>query len=171
MSESPLSTNISGEKPASAIEVSPADIRLAAMNFLARREHSVRELRNKLKRRFSDEAAEIVDVVIDEQISRLTEEHLQSDSRFAESYVRQRADKGYGPIRLREELRERGVAEADVDVALEELEMDWRALATRVIQRKFGTAAPADIKERARRARFMQYRGFSADHYRCQQQE
>jgi regulatory protein len=168
MSESLLSTDLSDEEPASAIEVSPADIRLAAMNLLARREHSVRELRNKLKRRFSDEA---VEVVIDEQISRLTEERLQSDARFAESYARQRAEKGYGPVRLREELRERGVSDADVEVALEELEMDWRALAARVLQKKFGTAAPVDIKERARRVRFMQYRGFSADHYRRLQED
>jgi len=161
MSESPLTNDLSDEEPASAIVVAPADIRLAAMHLLARREHSVRELRNKLKRRFSDDA------VIDAQISRLTEERLQSDARFAESYARQRADRGYGPVRLREELRERGVSEADVDVALEELEMDWGSLAIRVIQKKFGTAAPADIKERARRVRFMQYRGFSADHYRC----
>ena len=172
MSEPSLLADPSGEKTASTREVSHADIRLAAMNLLARREHSVRELRNKLKRRFSDEAIESVAVdVIDEQICRLTGENLQSDSRFAESYARQRADKGYGPVRLREELRERGVSESDVDVALEELEMDWGALAARVIERKFGTDAPADIKERARRVRFMQYRGFSADHYRCMQED
>jgi len=57
------------EEAASA-EITPADIRLAAMNLLARREHSVRELRNKLKRRFPD------DSMIDEQIARLTGQNL-----------------------------------------------------------------------------------------------
>jgi regulatory protein len=98
-------------------------------------------------------------------------ERLQSDARFAESYARQRADKGYGPVRLREELRERGVTEAEVDVALEQLKVDWRVLATRVMQKKFGLDAPVDIKEKARRARFMQYRGFAVEHYRYREED
>ena len=166
MSETTASIDLSDDDATEAAATpTPADIRLAAMNLLARREHSVRELRNKLKRRFSDE------VVIDEQISRLTLERLQSDARFAESYARQRADKGYGPVRLREELRERGVTEAEVDVALEELKVDWRVLATRVMQKKFGLDAPVDIKEKARRARFMQYRGFAVEHYRYREED
>jgi regulatory protein len=142
------------------VESNPADIRLAAMDLLARREHSVHELRIKLQRRFPD------DERIDEQLSRLIEERLQSDMRFAASYVRQRISRGYGPLRLREELRERGVAEADGTAAMEELEIDWYALAAEVMHRKFGAIAPHDIKEKARRARFMQYRGFAMDHYR-----
>ena len=166
MSETTASIDLSDDDATEAAATpTPADIRLAAMNLLARREHSVRELRNKLKRRFSDEA------VIDEQISRLTLERLQSDARFAESYARQRADKGYGPVRLREELRERGVTEAEVDVALEQLKVDWRVLATRVMQKKFGLDAPVDIKEKARRARFMQYRGFAVEHYRYREED
>jgi regulatory protein len=160
MSESPQVNELSAEGTADTAAVSPADIRLAAMNLLARREHSLRELRIKLKRRFADEA------VIDEQLSRLADERLQSDARFAESYARQRAEKGYGPVRIREELRERGVSDADVEVALEELALDWRALARQVLHGKFGDRPAADIRERARQARFMQYRGFTTEHYR-----
>lgn len=141
------------------VESNPADIRLAAMNLLARREHSVRQLRIKLQRRFPG------DERIDEQLSRLTAEHLQCDVRFAASYTRQRISRGYGPVRLREELRERGVAEADSTAAMEELEIDWYALAAEVMHKKFGALAPRDIKEKARRARFMQYRGFATEHY------
>jgi len=141
------------------VQINPADIRLAAMNLLARREHSVRELRNKLKRRFSDSDR------IDEQLSLLIAERLQSDVRFAQSYTRQRISRGYGPIRLHEELRERGVAEADVTAAMDEMEIDWHALAVEVIHKRFGALAPIDIKEKAKRARFMQYRGFAAEHY------
>ena len=147
------------DEESSGDAIAPADIRLAAMNLLARREHSVRQLRTKLKRRFSD------DSIIDEQISRLTEENLQSDLRFSESYARQRISRGYGPVRVREELRERGASEADVDVAMDELDTDWQDLALEVLTKKFGTLAPGDIKEKARRVRFMQYRGFTADHY------
>ncbi|CAA0123551.1 Regulatory protein RecX [Halioglobus japonicus] len=140
--------------------INPADIRLAAMNLLARREHSIWELRRKLKRRFTDES------LLDEQLSRLTEQNLQSDLRFAESYVRQRINRGYGPVRLCEELRERGITKSDIALTMEELEIDWYSHAAQVLKNKFGEQAPADIKEEARRARFMQHRGFTAEHYR-----
>jgi len=136
-----------------------ADIRLAAMNLLASREHSLLELRNKLKRRFAD------DLVIDDQLSRLADENLLSDARFADSYVRQRAGRGYGPLRLREELRARGVSAPDIDMALESSEIDWCQLASEVLCKKFGEGPPRDIKDKARRIRFMQYRGFAAEHY------
>jgi regulatory protein len=142
-----------------SVEINPTDIRVAAMNFLARREHSVQELRKKLTCRFAEES------MVDEQILRLTSEGLQSNARFAESYALQRTSRGYGPVRLREELRERGVSEADIDVTINELSMDWCALASEVLNKKFGALAPSDLKEKARRVRFLQYRGFATDHY------
>ena len=135
------------------------------MNLLARREHSACELRTKLKRRFPD------DEKIDVQLARLIEERLQSDVRFAQSYARQRISRGYGPLRLREELRERGVSEDDVAEAMKEMEIDWCAVAEEVIQKKFGAGAPHDLQEKARRARFMQYRGFATEHYHILQKD
>jgi len=145
--------------------IDPADIRLAAMNLLARREHSVWELRRKLRIRFPDDA------LLDEQLLRLTEQNLQSDMRFADSYIRQRIDRGYGPVRLREELRERGVSRTDIMRLMAELEMDWRAHALQVMQNKYGEFPPCNIKEEARRARFMQHRGFTAAHYQQGKQD
>lgn len=150
---------MSRQEPASA-DQDPAAIRRAAMDLLARREHSRMELRNKLRRRFSP--AEL----IDEQLQRLADENLQSDVRFAESYLRQRIGRGYGPLRLRQELRERGLGEADCRRALDEVEVDWFRQAGEVLHKKFGDRAAADIRERARRVRFMQYRGFSEDQFR-----
>lgn len=147
------------------VVTNPADVRLAAMNLLARREHSVWELRRKLKRRFTDES------VLDEQLSRLTGQNLQSDMRFAESYVRQRINRGYGPVRLREELRERGISKTDSAQIMGELEIDWRRHAIQVMRNKFGDLPALDLKEEARRARFMQHRGFTAEHYRYLQQD
>lgn len=157
----------------SPVEITAADIRLAAMNLLARREHSVRELRNKLKRRFpdSDKNSDKNSDKIDEQLSLLIAQRLQSDVRFAQSYARQRISRGYGPLRLREELRERGVAEADVAAAMSEMEIDWYAVAADVMSRKFGSLHPIDLKEKARRARFMQYRGFTTQHFQSLQKE
>jgi regulatory protein len=160
MTESiPLAT-MSDHDSSNPMEINPADIRLAAMNLLARREHSVRELRTKLKRRFTDNDK------IDEQLALLIAERLQSDVRFAQSYTRQRISRGYGPNRLREELRERGVSEEDVAAAMDEMEVDWCAVATEVMRKKFGLRDAMDLKEKARRARFMQYRGFASQHYR-----
>ena len=153
------------DEEAAAAAINPADIRLAAMNLLARREHSVWELRRKLKRRFSDES------LLDEQLSRLTEQNLQSDIRFAESYTHHRINRGYGPVRLREELRERGISKADIAQTMQELDIDWCMHATQVMQAKFGELPPGDLKEEARRARFMQHRGFTAEHFRYRQQD
>lgn len=137
----------------------PADIRLAAMDFLARREHSRRELKQKLKRRFEDEQ------LIDEQLDRLSQENLQSDARFAESFARQRAGRGFGPLRVRQAMRDKGLSDSEIDHALAVNEFDWYALAKEVYRKKFGEPVQVDLKEKARRSRFMQYRGFGLDHY------
>ena len=140
-------------------EITSADVRLAAMDLLARREHSVIELKRKLKRRFGDECA------VDDQLAMLAEEGLQSDARFAESFLCQRSGSGYGPVRLKAELRERGLSDEQIEQALQELVIDWCEVASEVLEKKFGPEPPADVKEKARRLRFMQYRGFYQDHY------
>lgn len=130
------------------------------MNLLARREHSLGELRQKLRKRFDNEHE------VESQLQRLVDEKLQSDERFAESFARMRAGRGYGPARVRQEMREKGLSDAAVAQAFESAELDWRTLATEVLHKKFGSGAPADVRDKARRIRFMQYRGFAADHYR-----
>lgn len=144
---------------------SPNDIRLAAMDLLARREHSLAELQRKLRRRFADEEQ------VERQLQRLREENLQSDERYAGSYVRQRSARGYGPLRIRQEMLDRGLSEAAIGQAFAAEEVDWAALAVEVYHKKFGgqrvpQPGRADRREAARRIRFMQYRGFAADHYR-----
>lgn len=139
--------------------VNPADIRVAAMNLLARREHSLEELRSKLSRRFPDRD------LVEAQLQQLVQDNLQSDARYAGSLLRQRISRGQGPLRIRQEMRQRGVSSDLVDAAMAEESADWTALAQEVMQRKFGQEPAADLRERARRARFLQYRGFSAEHY------
>ena len=139
--------------------INPADIRVRAMNLLARREHSQRELREKLAARFS--APEL----IDEVLATLAEENLQSDQRFAESFVRQRVSQGYGPMRLRQESRQRGLSQSDLEVALVSVAPNWFDLAEACYRKKFGEVSAEDLQDKARRVRFMTYRGFSRDHY------
>ena len=132
------------------------DIRIKAMDLLARREHSRSELSTKLNQRFSD----CPDLIV-AAVQRLNDEGLVSDQRFAESFVRQRVARGHGPLRIRQELRQREVEEGLIGEALAEAGIDWWALAEEVVQRRFGAEAPADFKEKAKRMRFLQQRGFT----------
>jgi len=126
--------------------------------LLARREHTREELRNKLRRRIDDEAA--IEAALDE----LARERLQSDDRHAESYVRQRAERGYGPLRIARELRQRGTSEEAVSTAIDGLERaDWLRLARAVRVKRFGRSVAAGTAERARQMRFLEYRGFPAE--------
>ena len=137
---------------------SPLEARKKAMDFLARREYGQTELIRKLADKgFEREVAE-------QAVCQLTDEGLQSDQRFAESFVQSRISQGKGPVRIRMDLGQRGIGDATIEMALEEADPDWRALAREQRHKKFGTATPADFKEKARQMRFLQYRGFEQDH-------
>ena len=130
------------------------------MNLLARREHSYTELQQKLVARYG--AVELVAQTLDE----LQQQGLQSDSRFAEAFFRSCQNKGQGPYRIRNELRQRGVAEAVTNELFEQQQVDWFELARQLAQRRFGESGSCDAKERNKRARFLQYRGFSGEQIR-----
>lgn len=127
------------------------------MRLLARREHAARELTDKLERRgFDTDAIEAV-------IERLAAEGWQSDQRFTEQFVRERVDKGEGPLKIRSALSERGVDSATADSVLAEFDGEWLERAQAVCNRRFGQEPPVSWHERARRARYLQQRGFSAE--------
>ncbi len=132
-----------------------ADYRAIAIGLLARREHSRQELRSKLLSR-GCEADEL-----DQLLHDLEAEGLQSDERYAESYVHSRIDRGFGPLRIQAELRQRGVSDALVEAFLDSRSSAWKHRAQEVWAKKYGEQAE-DYKERARQARFLQGRGFSA---------
>lgn len=136
-------------------ELTATDVRRAAMDLLARREHGQYELSEKLVRRFGPTS------LISSALERLREEGLQSDVRFAEAYVHSRAQRLYGPTRIRMELRERHISEEAIDNALTEANVDWQILLRELIWRKFGRNPPTDISERAKQQRFLAYRGFN----------
>ena len=129
-------------------------IRRSAMDLLARREHGRVELTRKLRQRGA--CPDMIDIALD----RLTEEGLLSESRYLESYISYRAGSGYGPLRIREELNQRGLARSDVEEALRECEFNWQAQLQDTWQRKFSGRMPEDAKERARQGRFLSYRGY-----------
>ena len=127
-----------------------------ALGMLARREHSRRELRQKLDRNGykGDEAAEALD--------RLGEQHYQDDDRFAEALIRNRSAQGYGPMRLRAELKSHGLSDARIRSLLDAAGIDWVDSAATQLRRRYGSAGTSDSAERTRRAQFLLRRGFPA---------
>lgn len=132
------------------------ECRKKAMDLLARREHSRVELERKLTKR--EYEAEEINSTIDQ----LVEDDLQSDSRFSEAYVQSRINKGFGPVKIRIELNERGVSDALIEESLGVHADSWIELAINQQQKKFRTK-PDDFTERARQSRFLQNRGFSVE--------
>jgi len=136
---------------------SPAAVRRAAMDLLARREHGRIELSRKLRTRGA--LPELIEPALD----RLSEEGLLSETRYLESFIRMRANAGYGPLRIREELSQRGLARDAVEQALRDSGFDWGAQLHEVWMRKFAGELPDDQRERARQGRFLSYRGYPLD--------
>lgn len=137
----------------------PAAARTAAVTLLARRDLVSTELHARLLARGYEAPAASA------ALAGLAAEGLLNDERYAHNYVAYQAGRGHGPLRIASELRARGVAAPLIEAALA-AGADWRALAGTVRARRFGKAPPANWKEKARQARFLQYRGFSADHIR-----
>ena len=133
----------------------------AALELLARREHSRRELTRKLVARgFPDE-------VVAPVLERLERTGALADARFTDSFVRSRIAKGQGPQRIRAELAQRGIADGEAEGVLRAADVDWLVTIRAVRAKRFGPELPRDYTERARQARFLQYRGFDSAQIRA----
>lgn len=143
--------------PADTPQPTAASLRVSAMNLLARREHSAEELRQKLKRYSDDES------LIEQVVARLEADNLQSDERYVEAFVAMRKRQGKGPLRVQQELKQKGVAGELIAAYLDTSDSLWWDLAEEVRQRRFGSEQPADLKGKARQVRFLQYRGFTSE--------
>nr|AMK59344.1 alanyl-tRNA synthetase [uncultured bacterium UPO53] len=148
-----VARSVDGEEAAMC---SSAFLRGRALALLARREHSRAELHRKLSELGG--TGEALGTVLDD----LVRERLQSDERFAESFVRSRVVRGQGPQAIATELRARGIDKELLEAALTHGPYDWYAQAAEVRHKRFGPVLPEDARERARQARFLQYRGFTA---------
>ncbi len=127
-----------------------------AVGLLARREHSRVELARKLQRYLeSDDDAGEIDRVLDT----LQKQNLLSDARFAQALVGQRAVR-YGDMRVRRDLRDRGVESVEADAAMEKLRGTEIARAHAVWAKRFDEP-PTNADERGRQGRYLQARGFS----------
>lgn len=141
----------------------PADgpvIRRAALDLLARREHSARELRDKLLQKFGSGAP------IEPELSRLQDEGLLDDARFAEAFVRMHRNRGHGPQRILHELSQKGVDAVIAEACVEPRSAEWITQLRAIRARRFGDDPPASTAEWQRQARHLQSRGFSPEQIR-----
>ncbi len=131
--------------------------RASALASLSRRDHAEAELRQKLEHK--GYPADTIAQVLDE----MRGHGYLDDARFSASYARLRAARGYGPVKIRHELQKRGVSAALVKQAMAQLDIDFTDCCHQVQRRKFGSESPRDLKDKARRQRFLYQRGFDAD--------
>ncbi len=132
-----------------------SELRKKALDYLSRREHS----REELKRKLNDKASQ---AELDSLLGELVSQGLQSDERFAESYVRSRVNSGIGPLRIAQELNQRGVGAELISRSLAEDDDFWWENLQAAWQKKYhDTDAPVEQKEYGRRVRFLSQRGFA----------
>ena len=127
-------------------------IRLKIMDFLSRREHSSKEIFKKLSPRVESKE------LLEEEIEKLKADGLLSDERFAESYFQSRKNRGYGPLRIRNELKQRGVGDQIFYPLSNEIE--WSEFALEALRKKVSGNMPTETKEILKLKRFLNYRGF-----------
>jgi len=148
----------------------------SACRMLAIREHSERQLRQKLLQKgFSCE-------VLDPCINYLIEENWLCEKRFCRLYIRSKAAKGQGKLRIVNELQKQGIDQLTVNQGLDEELIDWQAICDQTLEKKLRltfnfqpdlessaldqSRHPAlveslPLKERIKLERFLRYRGFS----------
>lgn len=134
-------------------------LRRAAMDSLARREHSRAELDAKLTRKFPDFRAFIPPV-----LDQLEQDALLSDARFTEAYTRYRRNRGVGPLLIRQELAQKGISGDMIALWVDEDDAQWRESLNEILARKSRGLDTRSLDHRSRQKlfRFALSRGFSA---------
>ena len=125
-----------------------------ALDILSRREHSSKELTQKLIKKFDNET------LILEVTHKLIANNLLNDARFAEMYTLARKKKGFGPKKIFYELLTKGLLETDINVAIDD-EGEWDVVAKKVFKKKFPNGKSDDIKIAIKQKNFLINRGFS----------
>jgi len=128
----------------------------SAIYSLAMREHSRQELFRKLEKK---KTAEGVD--LNQLLDELEENDYLNEDRFTESFIRYRITKGQGPIKISNELRQRGIQNNHIYRHMNQAEVNWFDMANEQLTKKYGFKKAEDYKEKTKRMRFLSSRGFS----------
>ena len=130
------------------------DAEQQGIRLLADREHSRLEMRRKFLARDYDPG------VVEEVLRSLEKQGLLSDERFTEQYINVLRRKGFGPVRIRALLRERGINDTMISEWVDHREDEWRHLMIQTARRKFGDSKGGDFSQKSKIARFLEYRGY-----------
>ena len=128
-----------------------------AVELLARREHSRRELFVKLTTRGFNEAE------IESALNEAKQKGWQSDERFVESFIHSLQLKGQGPVKIAYALCEKGIDESLVNQFINEHDQVWHDLLAEVRIKKFGTDMPLDYEQSVPQKKFLLNRGFNLE--------
>jgi regulatory protein len=127
---------------------------------LAKREWARKMLVQKIIGKCGKEHMDLIEEVMQEFV----DEDLQSDERFSECYIRDcRDNRGYGPIKTKMKLMEKGVSASVFETYLASCHEIWQVRCAQVQMRKYGQA-PSDRNEYASQMRFLTQRGFTNEH-------
>lgn len=124
---------------------------IAALDMLARREYTEKELTLKLEQKG------ICEQTAREVLNRLKREGMQSDERYAGAYLQTRKKKGFGPNYIRKALQDKGISSEIIDDALSQ--ETWFETALMVWTKKYN-AFSSDLKTQSKQKQFLFYRGF-----------
>jgi regulatory protein len=144
-------------------EIEPLDgraARQAALDALARRDYACEDLRRKLLQKGYDSG------VIAALLDQLRAEKLLDDRRYAENFVAYHAARGQGPLRVRAELRKKGLEGPLVEECLDAYP-EWISQLRKAQQKKFGATPPSNYADRQRQSKFLAYRGFTGAQIRA----
>ena len=133
------------------------DVRRRAMDLLARREHGITELSRKLIAKDFDPE------LVEQAVVGLARDNLVSDERFCEAMINSRLNRGNGPVKVRYELRSKGVPGSTIDKVMDELMPDWHQSLIDLIKKKYAGRLSGAPAERIKQVRFLSSRGFPQD--------
>ena len=124
-----------------------------SLDILSYREHSRKELKNKLIKKFDNAQ------LVEKTLIKLEDNNLLNDIRFAEAYISMRKRKGFGPKKILFELKEKGIPDSVVRKIIEE-EGGWAEAASKTFFKKFKGGISDDFKVNLKQKNFLQNKGF-----------
>jgi len=139
-------------------------LRRAAMDYLARREHSLFELMQKLSKKYPETDGELLLEVLEV----LKSENLQSDERFTEAYVRYRKSRGFAYSHIKGDLNSRRVSDRLIFKHLLVDDEDWQQTAGQLVVKKLRHQESLSYGSKLHRkvTRFLESRGFASSEIR-----
>ncbi len=123
--------------------------------LLGRQEYSRRELTTKLKNK------DATDEFIESLLNWCEEHNFINEQRYCEGFVRRQVAKRHGLKRIKSEAMGKGIDTTLLAQVVENQDIDWFELAEQAYNKKYSTTDNLDYKEKAKRTRYLLYRGFS----------